>query len=215
VLIGLAAAAIAWGACYIFPSFLASVVVVIVLLSASGGFHLDGLSDTADGFLSSRPRERILDIMKDSHIGAMGAIAIFCILILKIAALAALPPGQVWRAALLMPIVGRCAMVLALAALPYARPEGGLGTIFSQRRNPALLGWAGLFLAAACVVVLGWAGLVTAVTALAATAVFCWYSFHRIGGATGDVFGATCELMEFIPPLVMVVGAGATNRGVA
>ena len=55
---------------------LAAAVLVIVLLGFSGCLHLDGLSDTADGFFSSRRRERILEIMKDSHTGAMGVIAI-------------------------------------------------------------------------------------------------------------------------------------------
>ena len=73
---------------------MAAAVLVIVLLSFSGGLHLDGLADTADGFFSSRSRERILEIMKDSHIGAMGVIAIVCVLLVKFAALASLPAAQ-------------------------------------------------------------------------------------------------------------------------
>ena len=55
-----------------------SVLAVILLIAASGGLHLDGLADTADGFFSSRPRERILEIMRDNRTGPMEVAAIVC-----------------------------------------------------------------------------------------------------------------------------------------
>jgi len=176
---------------------------------------MDGLSDTADGFLSSRRRERILEIMKDSHVGAMGVIAIFCVLALKIAALAALPRVVAWRVVLLMPIVGRCAMLIVLATLPYARPEGGLGSLFAQARNARTWAWGIGFLIAACVILLGWRGAITASAALALTALFALFSYRKIGGATGDVYGAACELAELVPPLVMVARFGIGHGGAA
>ncbi len=106
LLLGGAAAGLAW-ALSAAPPMLAAAVLVVVLLSFSGCLHMDGLADTADGFLSSRPRERILEIMKDSHIGAMGVIAIVCLLLVKFAALAALPAGMLWPTVLLMPLAGR------------------------------------------------------------------------------------------------------------
>ena len=141
LLLGGVAAAVAWGLSLAAPPLVGAAVVVIVLLSFSGCLHLDGLSDTADGFSSSRSRQRILEIMKDSHIGAMGVIAVVCVLMLKFAALASLPVARLWPAALLMPLAGRCALVLHMALLPCARPEG-LGSIFYRRRPRWAAVWA-------------------------------------------------------------------------
>ena len=81
LLLGGLAAAIAWGMARIAPPMVAAAVIVVAMLSFSGCLHLDGLSDTADGFLSSRNRQRMLEIMKDSHAGAMGVIAVACVLL--------------------------------------------------------------------------------------------------------------------------------------
>ncbi len=124
------------------PPMVAAAVLVVVLLSFSGGLHLDGLADTADGFLSSRPRERILEIMKDSHIGAMGVIAIVCVLLLKFAALASLPAGTA--------LAGRAADAAgrAMRDRPAHGPacptpgRSGLGAVFYRRRPRWAAVWA-------------------------------------------------------------------------
>lgn len=76
------------------PHQLLCCVLILSLAAISGFLHLDGLADTADGFFSSRPREQILQIMKDSRNGAMGIIGILFILLFKYAALSAIPPGS-------------------------------------------------------------------------------------------------------------------------
>src|SRR5208283_4809952 len=83
LLIGLGAAAVAACAARWLPAGPAAGLVIVALLAVSGGLHMDGLSDSADGLLSARPRERALEIMRDSHVGAMGVIAIVCVLLLK------------------------------------------------------------------------------------------------------------------------------------
>ena len=132
LLLGAIAAAAAWGLSFVAPPMVTAAVVVVLLLSFSGCLHADGLADSADGMLSSRPRERILEIMKDSHTGAMGVIAIACVLLLKFAALASLPAERLWPAVLLMPLAGRCAIVVQMSLLPYARPDG-LANVFYRR----------------------------------------------------------------------------------
>ena len=163
---------------------------------------MDGLADTADGFFSSRPRERILEIMKDSHIGAMGVIGIVCVFCLKVAALASIPLPLRFPVLLLMPLAGRCALVMHLAALPYARAEGGICTVFVKHRlkQDSLL--AATFLA-----LVGWAaagpmGLAAAGLTVAATLVLSLWCWRKIGGFTGDTLGAACELTELVPALV-------------
>jgi len=185
----------------LFPPLLSSVIAVVALLAASGGLHVDGLSDTADGFLSSRPRERMLEIMRDSHTGAMGVLGIVCVFSLKAAALASAPASLRWPALLLMPFAGRCSMVIQMALLPYAR-TGGLCSVFVQnaRRSDVILtlvilgavGWltGGLF------------GLYSVGVSVTAIAIFSLWCRSKIGGFTGDTLGAGCELVELMPALV-------------
>ena len=205
LLLGAAAAALACVLSWVAPAMLAAAAMVVALLSFSGGLHLDGLADTADGFLSSRPRERILEIMKDSHIGAMGVMVIACVLLLKFASLALLPAGRLWPALLLMPLEGRCAIVIQMALLPYARP-GGLGAIF-YRRQPR---WAAVcaagVLAAVGVGVLGWRGLVVWAACMATILALSVYIYRKIGGATGDTFGAVCEIIETVSAITLALG---------
>ena len=164
---------------------------------------MDGLSDTADGLLSARPRERALEIMRDSHVGAMGVIAIVCVLMLKFAAVASLPAAELWRTALLMPVAGRAALVVTIALLPYARPEGGLAAPFYRRRSMLAAVWAEVILLLTAWLVLDMAGLVAACASLAAVLIFSVYTWRRIGGATGDTLGAACEIAELVPAVAM------------
>lgn len=190
-----------WGLGHIFPLLPASILVVILMLAVSGGFHMDGLADTADGFFSSRPRERILEIMKDSHIGPMGVIAIVCILLLKASALASVPCHWHWRVVALMPLTGRCALILGMKLAPYARSQGGLASVFGQPAWPIVAGSL-LLPVLAGGLLLGTAGVLGAAMAMLATYALSSWSRRKIGGFTGDTLGAVCELAESVPALV-------------
>jgi adenosylcobinamide-GDP ribazoletransferase len=203
LLIGLGAAGIAACAVRCLPVGPAAAVVIVALLAVSGGLHMDGLSDTADGLLSARPRARALEIMRDSHVGAMGVIAIVCVLMLKFAALASLPAAGLWRAALLMPVAGRAALVVTMALLPYARPEGGLAASFYRKRSMLTALAAEVVLFATAWLVLDFAGVIAAFASLAAVLIFAVYTYRRIGGATGDTLGAACEIAELVPAMAM------------
>jgi adenosylcobinamide-GDP ribazoletransferase len=211
LLLGAAAAGLAWVMSCTAPPMLAAAAIVCVLLGFSGCLHLDGLADTADGFLSSRPRQRILEIMKDSHIGAMGVIAIACVLLLKFAAMASLSAAALWPAVLVMPLAGRCAIVVQMALLPYARPDG-LGAIFYQRQSRWAAVWAAGVLAAVGLGILGWRGLAVWAVCMAVTAAFSVYAYRKIGGATGDTFGAVCEIVEAVPAIILAFGPPGGGR---
>jgi adenosylcobinamide-GDP ribazoletransferase len=204
LLLGAVAAALAWALSLAAPPMVIAAAMVVVLLAFSGCLHMDGLADTADGLLSSRPRERMLEIMKDSHTGAMGVIAIVCVLLVKFASLASLPAEGFWRAALLMPLAGRSAIVVQMAVLPYARPSG-LGNVFYRRRPCLAAIWAAAVLAAAGWGVLGSKGLVIVAASIVAALVLSVYVYRKIGGATGDTFGAVCEIVEIVPALALAV----------
>jgi adenosylcobinamide-GDP ribazoletransferase len=194
--LGLAAAAGAWLLWMILPPLAAASALTILLLSFSGALHLDGLADTADGFFSSRSKEKILEIMRDSRIGVMGVVALIAILLLKVSCLSALSGIEAAKASFLMPLAGRCVIVIMMAMLPYARPDGGLGTRFYSRN----MIWSALFSIIIFYIlsfaIYGIAGLVLTSLVLVVLLLFCVFCFRRIGGATGDTLGAACEIAE-------------------
>ncbi len=204
LLLGALAASVAWAACLVAPPMVVAAVVVVVLLSVSGGLHLDGLCDTADGLLSARPRTRALEIMKDSHIGTMGVMAAVCVILMKFASLASLQPECLWPVVFLMPVAGRCAMVVHMAVLPYVRSDG-LGSVFYTNRRYLAAIEAVAILFAACWLTFGAEGCVVAGISIAVVLLLAVYFRCKIGGATGDTFGATCEIVETVPPLTLVL----------
>jgi len=190
------------------PPLPGAVLIVAFLIAVSGGFHMDGLADTADGFLSARPKNEILRIMKDSRTGPMGVIAVCTVILLKTALMGSMHPDLRLQALVLMPLAGRTALVFMITVLPYARPEGGLATALLRRRSRIDMLWAAAFLFLAGWTAAGVKGLAVAACALAAAALFAFYSRRKIGGFTGDTLGAACELTETVPALVMIILQG-------
>lgn len=185
------------------PSTAAGLIGVLALSGCNGFFHLDGLADTADGFFSARPKEKILDIMRDSRIGTMGAVGLFFVLGLKWSALAAMVPADGWRALIIAAVLARAALVLTMGILPYARKEGGLVSIFLTERVPLqmfIVSASGLLAAAALGGIAGIAALLFAFAAVFAFNVFC---MKKIGGITGDTLGAQTEITETAVLLAM------------
>lgn len=182
----------------IFPQPVAVVLSLIYLAFISGCLHLDGLSDSADGLLSSRPREESLLIMRDSRAGAMGIVTVVCLFLTKYAALSAMQPKVFCLAVFFMPFAGRCAILLSMARLRYARKEGGLGALFysNDSKNAAFLALLALVVVLA---VLAPGHAIPVITGLLAVNVlFNRWCRARLGGATGDTLGAVCELSETV-----------------
>jgi len=135
VLIGFSAYIFATLLCQFLPPQVASLSMIVFLAFVSGCLHLDGLADSADGLLSSRPRERALEIMKDSRTGAMGVVAIVFILLGKYAALSSMDSRMFCLSVFFMPLAGRCTLVFVMALQKYAREEGGLGQLFYSEKS--------------------------------------------------------------------------------
>jgi adenosylcobinamide-GDP ribazoletransferase len=209
LLIGLGVATLDAALFHLFPPFLTSVFVVIVLIAVSGGLHLDGLADTADGIFSSRPPEQMLEIMRDSRTGPMGVAALVCVIALKIAAIGSIEVGRRWAALLMVPLAGRCALVILLILLPYARSEGGLATVFQKNKSTLQAIWAIVLLALVGWLSAGSAGLVMAAVSIAGILLFAGFIYARIGGTTGDTLGAACEIVEALPAIVAVAASHA------
>lgn len=204
--VGFLLAAAAWLVLSFFPGQVAAPLLVLFLLGVSGGFHLDGLADCADGFFSARPKEQILVIMRDSHVGVMGVVAVVMVLLIKTAALTAMTPSRFMAALFLMPLAGRCLMVVSMALLPYARKEeGGIASCFygDRQQMTKMAVWAGGLLYCGAWYSCGVNGVLAAVGALMAILLFAWYCSQKIGGATGDTLGASCEVAETVIALLL------------
>ncbi|MDD3117720.1 MAG: adenosylcobinamide-GDP ribazoletransferase [Victivallales bacterium] len=198
---------------WLFPgnTMLAAVGSVIFMAMISRGFHLDGLADTADGFLSSRPRERVLEIMHDSHIGTMGVLAIVAVLGMKTAALAALPSALLPWAAGLAALSGRCGIVWYIIGSRYAL-ETGLGAVMFRRRQWWDGGTALLLWLVAGWLLFGFPGLRLVVLLWLFAPVWAFYTRIKIGGATGDTIGAAEELTEMLTPLLLLLLLHGADR---
>jgi adenosylcobinamide-GDP ribazoletransferase len=178
------------------PLLLHAALLLTVWVLLSGGLHLDGLADSADAWLGGfGDRERTLTIMKDPRSGPIAVVTLMLVLLIKFAALVALIEHQQAGVLLIVPLVGRSAVLGLFLTTPYVRP-GGLGQALADHL-PRLAGKQVLAASAvACVLISGFAGVLALVLA---TAMFVWLRQvmrRRLGGTTGDTAGALLELLE-------------------
>jgi len=180
----------------LFPTLLAALLVVTAWKLVTGGLHLDGLADCLDGLTGRDPAHR-LAIMRDSRIGAFGAVGLILFLLLEIAALAELPAPVRWRALLVAPTVARALPLLLARWHPSVRADGH-GARFGAGVSTGATVAA---LALAFVVAMGTLGRVgLSAAALATLVVLALAAFmtRRLGGITGDVHGAAVEIAELV-----------------
>ncbi|MDD5678231.1 MAG: adenosylcobinamide-GDP ribazoletransferase [Kiritimatiellae bacterium] len=169
-----------------------------VLMSAwvTRGLHLDGLSDTVDGFYGAATRERRLEIMKDHHVGAFGVVAIVLALLMKMAALFQLAFYGHWAWIPVPFILARMIQVLLAVTLPYARNEGGTAEAFVKQANASHFIVAGICALILCAVLVQLGALALfAVTFLIGYLLARWMK-HTFGGVTGDLLGFSNEMVE-------------------
>ena len=160
----------------------------------TGALHEDGLADTVDGFFGGHSRERRLAIMKDSHIGSFGALALMLSLLIRWSALVALITGAHWGAIIAVAALSRVPMAAIMAALPNARGTGLSHQVGRPPAKTAILA-AGLALALALASV-EWAALPMALAIAVAAAGVAALAKAKIGGQTGDVLGAAQQIAE-------------------
>jgi adenosylcobinamide-GDP ribazoletransferase len=183
---------------------LAAVVLVAALAALTGGLHLDGVADVFDALGGGcGDKQRMLDIMRDSRIGAHGAAALVLLLLAKVYAVAAVLERHDLISLLVFPAVGRWAVTPAIVLHPYARAEGTGRAFNGEARARQVVG--ATVILALVLVALGPRLCIPAAGALAAASLFALWLRRRLGGLTGDVYGASIELAE----VVMLVVAGA------
>lgn len=198
-----------WGLSRFLAAEVVNALLIVLLVLMTRGLHQDGLADTVDGLAGGRTPADRLRIMRDPSVGALGATGLFLSLLLRYAGLLALPHPLRLPVLLCMPALGRWAMVTVAWASPYARSEGGLAAAFLTH-----LSWQHVLLSSLVVLCALTAGVgavsATATVTLGLLVVVLVRRGSRtwFGGVTGDVLGATNELVEIlflllIPTLVM------------
>jgi len=180
---------------------ISAILLLLLYIALTGGLHLDGLADTCDGVFSNRPRERTLEIMRDSHIGTNGVIALVLILMFYGVAFFTIPSFATQNTIafiLLMPVAGRTGSIVASGISDYARKTEGLGKNFIELLGikEALVG--GVLSLLIHIGVLGWRGAILFVITIISTLLMTLFFKHKLGGATGDTLGAICELNQVI-----------------
>lgn len=184
-------------------AILVSIVVVTLLALLTRGLHLDGLGDTFDGLGAGGDRQRMLRIMDDSHTGAFGVLAIVLVLFFKIHAIESLEFER-WRALLAAPVLGRWAMVLL--GLRSQAAKQGLGSTLIDHLSGKHLVVATLITVISVAAILHGSGIALMAWVAVFTMASKAYFHRRLGGVTGDSFGAVGELSETSVLLFLALG---------
>ncbi len=184
----------------LYSPWLGALLGTFAWLMITGGLHADGLADLSDAMGASHAdKERFLQVLKDSHIGSFGTLALIFIVVSKLVLLKLLIENGLWWALFLIPIWARSG-VLLWVRLP-AFTDGFAALLDEASPSHMFVYWLiGLWFTSFCC----GAGLFTAPVIL-----FLWHMFlkYKIKGMNGDCLGAGIELCEMLLLLVVVVSA--------
>ncbi|HRZ87650.1 MAG TPA: adenosylcobinamide-GDP ribazoletransferase [bacterium] len=186
------------------PVRIENMILLVFMAAVTGAFHLDGFADTVDAFFSVKDRDKMLAIMKDSRVGAIGAIGLILLLLAKFELLCALPAASKNAALFLMPVLSRWSMPVSARVMPYARAEDGLGRSFCESVCWPDVIIASLIAFVPAVALLGMNGLTVISVAGLSTGGLLLYAHRKIKGITGDVMGFIAEILEVVILLFFV-----------
>jgi len=217
IIVSVVCAAVYWLAALCLPQAVAVLLSTVAGIYLTGAFHEDGFADVCDGFGGGMQPSRVLEIMRDSRVGAYGVIGIVLLLATKIAGLASLPALHVIPALLVAHPLSRCLAAALIWRMPYVREEGKVKPLAQNMDTgefAVAAATAGLPLIV-CVVT-GWLApqaLVLAVSAGVAAAWFLARKFQRrIGGYTGDCLGAVQQFSEVAIYLGLLAAAAPASH---
>lgn len=177
------------------PAGLSAGLCLVTLITTTGAMHEDGLADTADGFWGGWDKARRLAIMKDSHIGTYGVLALILSLGLRWLALTHLiDAGHLWAGLIATAMISRAVMLPVMARLPHARDTGLSHAVGRPSLTTSRIGET--VAVAAALVLWQVSGLWLIATALLAVLACAAIAKSKINGQTGDVLGATQQITE-------------------
>jgi adenosylcobinamide-GDP ribazoletransferase len=187
------------------PPFLAAGIALAAAVLVTGAMHVDALADMLDA-AGAATRERALEIMRDSRVGAFGASAIAFDVLIKTGAVAVLlDRGGALSALIAAGAVSRAASAPLAAVLPYPRAEGGPGSVLTGRVGLSAACVAALLGVGVALLAAGWSGAAMIGAAAVVTVALGLIYRRWLGGATGDCLGAATEVSETV---MLVVAAG-------
>ena len=211
VVVGLIAGVIWWGAALIVPPVVAVLVATAAGLIVTGALHEDGFADACDGLGGERPRERVLEIMRDSRIGTYGVLGLGLMLATKVAALVCLPMVAVPFVLIAGHAASRASILWVMASSDYVRPAGAATGVAGGLDQRAIV--TGLVTAVVALLpllfVLPFLSVLMAVAGLVAGHYAMRHRYEaRLGGYTGDCLGAVQQCSEvgfYLGALVLAV----------
>ncbi len=203
VIIGLILAGLNWLLGLFLPSAVVNGLLIVSLVVISGALHIDGFVDTCDGIAGHKTVEDRWRVMRDSRAGAFGIVGAVLLLLVKYVSLSSVPETLLMATLVLMPVVSRWAMVYAVFAYPYARPEG-LGRAFKQGTSWQRFTIATIITLAVAIGLARLANITYFYLAGSAIIVGIWvivvamasYFKGKFSGLTGDTYGAINEVAE-------------------
>jgi adenosylcobinamide-GDP ribazoletransferase len=189
----------------LFPKPLALWLTIGLLVLLTGGLHLDGFSDTVDGIGCRGTREKVLDVMRDSRVGAFGVMGLLLLIVSKYLALNQISDPAVPYALVLTAVMGRGSMVIACFHSPYARAAGGLAKPFTEKLGTRELVVASASAFGLALLLAGLKGAVLFVGMGVFSLGYRFFFLKKLGGVTGDVLGAANELNELLCLLLLII----------
>jgi len=184
----------------VLPAQVLAGVIVIFNIIITGGMHLDGFADTLDGLFCFGDREKKLEVMKDSRIGAYGVIGLVSVILLKYLFISSLSETYLIPALIGFPVISRWMMTFAIVFYPYIR-ERGLGKAFAGQKLTSFL-IAGISTVLINFLIAKTEGLIVVLGVFIAGFLFNHYLFRQLGGMTGDTYGALNEFCEIMVLLI-------------
>ncbi len=197
------------GLSQLLPAGPTAVLLVALLALGSGGLHLDGVADTADGMAIQGDRAARLGVMSEGNTGPAGVMALVLVLLAEWTALAMLPEPVRAPALLLAPLLARWTVVPVGIIFPSARPRG-LGHAMQQGLWPVAAPLATAIAVGAALACFGAPGLVLVAVAAIAAVVLAGAAARMLEGVTGDVFGASIEVSQVVVWMSLIAAA---NKG--
>jgi len=174
---------------------LQALLLIITYIGLTGGLHLDGFADTVDALFSARDRDKMMEIMKDSRLGAFGAIGLILLILTYWMCLTIILP-KYSIVILIMPVFGRVAAIMSTCFSTYAPGGGGLGKRFVEMTQRHHFVIYLLFLVAYATFVLGLTGFIAVILGFIPGLFLMLNLQKKIGGMTGDTIGMTVELNQ-------------------
>ena len=196
LLIGILLWAFGIGVAKIYPWPAVTALILVAEIIVTGGIHLDGYMDSMDGLLSARTPERMLEIMKDSRVGAHASISLAALLLLKYGLLVSLQAKSL-VIIILMPLLSRWVFQIGIIRFPYARRQG-LGQGFHETSQWIVFLLEGVAVLAFAFRLTGLPGVLACLVTIMFVTLFNRGVSRLLGGLTGDLYGATIELAEAV-----------------